>query len=131
MVRERKIQKTEEVEEQVVKPAKDERPLWKVKSGGITLLDGRYFEKDQTFRAWQEEISESFRDIIIPMEPLVTRATRVRPIYSLQEVVPTADEEDDENYVQLFNIVNADGKVISQKPMPKEEADPLLKAMNS
>lgn len=132
MARERKI-KIEEAE-LVITPMtapKEVRPQWRVKSGGITLLDKRYFEKDQLFNAWEEDIPEAFRDIIIPMQQLEKRPTRVRPVFSLQEVVPTAEEEDENDYVQLYNIVNGDGKVISQKPLPKAEVDPLIQALNS
>lgn len=114
--------------EEVVKSV-EQKPRWKVLSGGITLLDKRYFEKGQTFEAWDHEVPMAFRDIVQCLDVVNAVPARPKNTYSLVEIVPTAEEEDDENYVPLYNIENQMGKVIS-KGLTKEVAEPLVKELN-
>lgn len=125
----RDIVVTPSVEETTEQP----KSKWLVVSGGITLLRDRTrsYEKGETFEADEDEIPMAFRDLIKPLSPLVPpKPVREQPKYSLQPVVPTAEEEDESDYVPLFEIVNAIGKVISEKPLPKDEVEELLKGMN-
>lgn len=106
---------------------------WLVLSGGITLLRDRNksYGKGETFEADEDEIPMAFRDLIKPLSPLAPpKPVREQPKYSLQPVVPTAEEEDDDDYVPLFEIINEKGKVISEKALPEAEAKELLKGLN-
>ena len=106
-------------------------PKWKVLSGGITLLDRRSFTAGEVFEAYENDIPVAFRDIIQPLQPTEEMVARKKTTYSLSEVVATAEEQDADAFVQLYDIVNSEGKVISQKPLSKEEATPLLQAFNA
>lgn len=106
---------------------------WLVVSGGITLLRDRTksYEKGETFEADEDEIPMAFRDLIKPLSPPAPpKPVREQPKYSLQPVVPTAEEEDEDNYVPLYDVINDSGKVISEKSLPKDEAEELLKGLN-
>lgn len=130
--RERKVKKVDApVEKQAeVIVAAVKKPKWKVKSGGITLLDRSYHTAGETFEAFEEDIPEAFMDILQRVEAVSTkRAERVAPKFAKEEVVPTAEEEDADGYVQLYNIVSESGKVITPK-LPEAEANAILKELN-
>ena len=135
MIKEKRIRKnnSEEIEkEEQVTTATEQKPRWKVKSGGITLLNKQSYSAGETFEAWDHEIPSAFRDILQCFYPEINsgKKAKARMIYELEEVVPTAEEEDMEDYVPVFNIVNGNKKVISEKPMTKEAADAILNELN-
>lgn len=108
------------------------KPKWIVVSGGFTGLNRVSYVKGDTFEANDWEIPLAFRDIVkcINPEALKPKKASVEPTYFLQEVVPTAEEADEDDYVLSYNIINAKDKVISEKPLPKEQAEELLKKLN-
>jgi hypothetical protein len=105
-------------------------PKWEVTgSGGLTLLDKRTFEKGDTFEAEEWDVPEAFSDSVIRLTP--KEEIRVqKPVYKKEEVVASAEEQDKEDFVQLYNIVSEDGKTINEKPLPSKEIDKLLKELN-
>lgn len=123
-----KVENTTEVEK-VVEVA-EKKPRWKVLSGGITLLDRTSYTKGDIFEAWDHEVPTGFRDILQCLDTVDARPAKAKMVYSLQEVVPTAEEEDDDDYVQLYKIVNENGKEIVSTPLAKEVVEPLLKELN-
>ena len=121
---------TETVEEVV----KESKPKWLVVNGSITLLRDRSksYGKGDYFEADESEVPLAFRDLVkMVSQPQDPKPVRTQPRYSLQPVVPTAEEEDESGYVQLYEIVNARDKVISEKPLPKNEAEEILIGLNA
>lgn len=120
------------VEPITIEPAARIKPKWKVEHGGFTGLNRVYHPTGDVFEAEEWEIPMAFRDIVKCINPdaLVPKEKPIEPKYFLQEVVPTAEEADEDDYVQLYNIINARDKVISEKPLPKGEATVLLKKLN-
>lgn len=128
----RRTQPVQSIQLEVLDHEEIVKPKWKVVSGGFTGLDRVSHEKGDVFEAEEWQIPKAFRDIVkcINPEALVPKQKPIEPKYFLQEVVPTAEEADDENYVILYNIINAKDKVISEKPLLKEQANELLKKLN-
>jgi len=120
------------VTETVKEVVKESKPKWLVVSGGITLLRDRSksYGKGEVFEADEDEVPMAFRDIVKPIEPITPKPARKQPKYFLQEIVPTAEEMDEDDYEQLYNIINTNDKVISEKPLLKEQAEELLKKLN-
>lgn len=124
--------KNQEEESEVTETVVEVKPTWKVISGGITLLNKKSYTKGDTFQAEDWEVPKSVRDIVkcVTPELVVQRSARTQLKYSLREVVPTAEEMDEEGYVQLYDIVNSNGKAISETDYTKEEGDKLVKELN-
>jgi hypothetical protein len=133
MARTRKIQGTEIIEAEETKVADAvvvAKPRWKVLSGGFTLLNKKSYNTGDVFEADEYEIPKAFRRDVQNIDPLPLKLVRKQQKYSLLEVVPTAEEEDAGTFVQLYNIANEAGKIISEKPLSKEEITPLLNELN-
>lgn len=111
--------------------SKSTTPEWRVISGGLTLLDKRSFNKGDVFEAEEHEISEAFRDLVQRITPVEKKVIKKEPKYFLREVVATATEQDKEDYVQLYEIIDKKDKVITDKPVTKEEVKVLLMDMNA
>ena len=109
---------------------REKRPEWKVLNGGITLLDKRSFNKGDVFEAHDHEVSEAFRDLVERITPVKEIAKKVEPKYFLREVVATAEEQDKEDFVQLYDIIDVNDKVITETAVGKKEVMVLLKNMN-
>lgn len=115
------------------KELKEQLLNWKVVGGSITLVDKRVFEKGQTFEAPESAVRPAFRDLVellTPPEKIVKVVPR-EPKYFMREVVPTAEEQDDPDYEQLYEIIDANDKVVSEKPLTKDIIADQLKALNN
>lgn len=115
------------------KEIKEQLLNWKVVGGSITLVDKRVFEKGQIFEAPESAVRPAFRDLVellTPPEKIVKVVAR-EPKYFMREVVPTAEEQDDPEYVQLYEIIDANDKVVSEKPLTKDVIADQLKALNN
>jgi hypothetical protein len=124
--------KSQEDSEDVEITVTQVKPKWKVTCGGITLRNRQSYSVDDVFEADEDEIPLAFRDGVSCVTPeIITQKTsRPQPEYSLMEIVPTAEEMDESGYVQLYNIINESDKVVSEKPLTKEEAEPIIKGLN-
>lgn len=131
MARERVNKAEKEVAAQVVveEVVAPQKPNFRVISGGITLLDKRYFKKGDVFYADVKDIPVAFRDLLQPLESPAAPA-KPRPVFTKREVVPTAEELEAEDFVQMYEIVNAAGKAIGV-PMAEGAANEMLKALNA
>jgi hypothetical protein len=119
----------------------DPRPMWQKVGGGSlhVLLGGKrtIIKPGQKFRAYQEEIPKAFRDVVVclddveqaklakkvPVLPFSKKPVVViRPKYMLR---PSVTEEG------LFDIVNENGKIISEvtHPVTEDEGNKMIKEM--
>ena len=117
-----------EIQEEIIE--NQEILTWKVLHGGITLLNKKSYTKGQTFEAAEIEVPEVFRDSVTLLTAPKELPKREKMKYSLEEVVATAEEADLPDFVQLYNIVDGNGKVISEKPLEEENANSILKVLN-
>jgi len=103
------------------------KPKWKVLSGGISLLGGRSYSKGDVFEADEHEVPLAFRDIVEKIQAVEPAPVVHEPKFFINEIVASAEEQDEEGYVQMYNIVSEAGKVMNDEPLTKEEADELMK----
>lgn len=57
---------------------------WKKNGHGSFLLNGRYIKPGQVFTAYPEDIPSQFRDVIIPLDPIVLENKEVAPVKQVQ-----------------------------------------------
>ena len=101
-----------------------EKIWWKKLGGGSARLriGGRLkiIKPNERFQALPEEISESFRDVIIPLEDIPTaseeKISGKSPKYSLESTKRNG----------FYNIVDEQGKKINQKALNKADATQLI-----
>lgn len=123
--------KTQEKSQTVVEKTSERIPKWKVLSGGISLLDKRYFSKGQTFEEYEENIPETFLNILERLTPVGQNKKSEKKIkYSLREIVPTVEELDSSDFEQKYDIIDSNDKVMSENSVTKEKGNELLKALN-
>jgi hypothetical protein len=93
---------------------------WKYIGGGSLSFSGRNIKSGEVFLAFPYEISEAFRDVVVPQEPLpVFKAVdAVKSEYTLQG-----------RGGNWFDIIDASGKVVNTKALKKVDALALVKEM--
>ena len=97
---------------------------WKKVGGGSLRLkiEGkrRIIKSGQIFRATAEEISEGFRDVVIPQEKI--------PTPKIEGVIPIeySIEPRSKGY---WDIIDSFGKVLNEKALRRKEADELLTSL--
>jgi len=124
------IKEVSEPKVEVIENPVEVKPKWKVRSGGITLLDRRKsYSKGDVFEADEWAIPDAFRDLVELMTPLSPRKKKVVLRYFVVEVVPTAEEQDAPDYVQKYVVLNEDDKHMTEVPVTKEEAEALVKSL--
>jgi hypothetical protein len=114
-----RVKKPVQLEEQATPNGK----VWWKNNGGTFRMgpnNQRIIKPGEKFQAYPEEISQAFRDVITPMQTLKedNRPVKVAPsVYKLKE----SEEEEG-----LYDIVNAQGKPLNEKPLEKETAEQLI-----
>jgi len=134
-----RTKKIETVQEEI------QKEYWFKKVGGgpfyIIGKNGRreMIKPNQKFQATLDQIPKAFRDTIIPQEEIPTMEKKIPqpkaeniklPVYSIALYEYTEEEKAAEGFdetVELFNIVDAKGKVINGKPLPKETAEQMIR----
>jgi len=95
---------------------------WKKIGGGHFTFNGRLIKPGQVFRAREDQIPKSFRDVCVPIdelpetpEPIPLKITDI--VYT---VVPRGKSK------TWFDVVNGKGKVVNEKALQKEQAERLV-----
>jgi hypothetical protein len=105
----------------------DGRIWWKNTGGGSHRLHGKIIKPNQRFRAHPDEISEGFRDVIIPLSELPPSETD-KPL----DVIKAEYELRSRGAGGWFDIVNtATDKPVNDKALKRPAADKLLKELNA
>ena len=125
----------EKKEEPVVQEEKKElevdgRILYRKEGGGSTrlLLNGKktMIKPGQRFKAYPYEIPQAFRDTIVPMNADdVERDGQLRSSTAVKGIKPTYDLRPAK--AGLFHVVNQSGKIITDDPIAKSDAEKLIK----
>ena len=106
---------------------------WKKQGGGPLHINigGRVqiIKPGQEFMAKEEEIPVTFRDVIVPVNPVVAAKKK-------QEVEEKAAEAAKPKYFlkekggNWWDVVNADGKVQNEKSLRKADAEKLIEDLS-
>lgn len=132
MVARKKVTRTKKAKEtKETQPPK--KAQWLVLSGGISLLGQKTsYQKGDTFEAYEWDIPQIFKKslrCLTPKEDLAKKPAKVEPKYFIREIVPSAEELDDPDFVQKYDIIDTKDKIVSDN-LTKEEADAALKDLN-
>lgn len=104
------------------KVPKEDDPLikWTVRSGKFTSKSGKTYKAGKNFMARPSEVPKAFRDIVRPLEAL--------PDETGEKTLPAVENayELEERADGQFNIVDAQGRAMNQKPLTKAEAKAIL-----
>jgi hypothetical protein len=125
-------------EEKIVKPIEVEitpvaavqgKIRWRNDGGTLRFRKNQIIKPGEKFTAYPDEIPKAFRDVIIALEPIIEGnmkqeipANVTRVTYSLKP----NDKEDG-----FFDIYNAKGKKMNEKPLEEEIAKQLIKDLQS
>lgn len=98
--------------------------IWWRKTGGGSFrgLKGRIIKPNEKFQAYEHEIPKSFRDVIIPLQSLPSKAPVapikvIEPVYAIEKRGSSG----------WYNVVDAQGKALNEKALKKEVAEKLVK----
>ena len=95
---------------------------WKKIGGGSFKLGNRIIKPNQTFSARPDQISEAFRDVIIPIDELPPEP---------EQIVSEAAEF----FVKSrggggwYDVVDGNGKVKNERALKKDAAEKLIKTL--
>jgi len=112
---------------------KESDVVWWRKKGGGSLhmrIDGRMkiIKQNQKFPAKPEEIPETFRDVIVPIDAselnTVEKKQQSIDVKSLKYTVKSKGGG-------WFDVIDATGKVVNEKALRQEAADQLVKDLTS
>lgn len=105
----------------------ERKPSWRKIGGGSLRIGNKIIKPGQTFEAWPDEIKPAFRNLVIPMsgdasfiaeeKKEASPVVGVKPVYKLQ---PHGKS------LSLFDIVDANGKILNEKSLKKEVAEKLI-----
>ena len=101
--------------------------MWKKVGGGSLRFNGKIIKPGQKFPAKASEISENFRDVVIPLESIpgvVTAPNVPDPDIKAVEVEYKAVERKTKGW---FDVVDKNGKVLNEKALKKDVAEKLVK----
>ncbi len=100
-------------------------PRWRKIGGGSFRMPNRIIKPGQIFRAWPDEIPKAFRDVCQPVDGDVIFEFDKKgktPIPGLKAKFTLFPKGND-----LFDVVNAQGKVLNDSPLPKSVAEGLIR----
>ena len=96
--------------------------------GGIfRLASGRIIKPKQSFKAFPDEIPEAFRDTVKPMDKDKAEVYKETGIASVPDIEFTVKSEGG----GWYNVISAEGKVMNEKKLRKEDADELKEALEA
>ena len=102
-----------------------------IKNGGGSLrLPNRIIKPNEVFDAYPEDIPETFRDMIVPLDGEVKKQQEA----VVQVSVPKAEKL--EYFTKLrgggyYNVVDTNGKVMNEKALRKDAAEDLIKSLTA
>ena len=114
-----------------IKPTGDGTISWKQTGGGsFRLGSGKIIKPGQTFRARPDQIPLGFRDVVVAQEaippgPFQSKETAtmvdIPGIEAKYTLAPRGKSK------LWYDILDAKGKVLNEKGLPKEAAEKLIK----
>lgn len=100
----------------------------KIGGGSFRMASGKIIKPGQVFTAREDEIPTAFRNVVVPLD-----VTLVSPVEAEPEVVKVAKAEytvvSRKSSKSWFDVVNAEGKVLNEKALKKEQAEELVKTL--
>lgn len=118
--------------ERVNKEEATGKPRWKKIGGGSLRIGKQIIKPGQTFEADPEEISPSFRNMVIPVsedatfQPIKEKDKGKEPVFQGNAVKPVYTMQPHGKSLFLFDIVDAQGKVLNEKSLKKDVAEKLI-----
>lgn len=115
------------------------RKTWRKVGGGTTYLTingrKRIIKPMEEFEAFDDEIPQSFRDIIICLNgdrgSIPKVLGKLPKPESVKPVPVTYTLEESEEEEGMFNVKDSKGKIVNQKPVTKEKAEQFIQDLNS
>ena len=106
---------------------------WRKLGGGSFYLKGRIIKPNQVFQAELADIPKGFRDVVVLVDSKAGKAVGEVlqdfldiPDVPVAEVVFTLKKKGGAYY----NVEDADGKVMNEKGLRKEDAEALIKSLS-
>jgi hypothetical protein len=110
-----------------------EKPWWQKVGGGSLRMGNKIIKPGQKFQADPEEISESFRNFVIPVSANATFKTtsHLQEKKEVKVAAPVYEKQLHGKSLFLFDVVNTTtGKVQNTKSMKEEAADKLIEDLS-
>lgn len=109
-------------------PDPDAPIRWRKLAGSGTFrMPGKIVKPGQVFTARPSQIPKVFRDTIKPLAPMLEKEEK--PVVSATDYRMEFWSEDGD--VAFYNVVQvASGKAINESPLPKAEAEKLMKELS-
>jgi len=100
---------------------------WRMIGKGVFYIGKRPIPNGMIFSATPEQIPESFRDIVVPLDPVkaIQNDKSKKVPKKVAPIVFKLKERDDD----LWDVVNGKGKAMNEDPLSKAEAEALRKEL--
>lgn len=121
MERTKRPAKSESASPQSTSSARSDGRVEWVNTGGNLFLKGKLISRKERFLAHPNDIPKAFRDVVRPVEPLPVEPTLP---------APAGGYESRKRADGMFDIVDANGKVVNDKPMSEVDAKSILSKLN-
>lgn len=102
---------------------------WKKGRGTLTLLNGRTVGPNETFRASLEEIPDSFRDTVTPLDSIQEKSSTEKNAEKNDEEVLQEENRyiKEEKSRGWYNVLDTEtGDYVNEKALRQDEADALI-----
>lgn len=99
---------------------------WKKVGGGSLRFNGKIIKPGQTFQARPSEISQNFRDVIIPMEGVAgvpADPGKPAPPIKVDKVEYKLKSRGTGGW---YDVVDINGKTLNEKALKKDVAEKLI-----
>lgn len=106
----------------------EKKSVFIVRSGSFKLKGVMYTKESGEFEAFQHEVPQAFRDVIVCVKDNSVVNVKAEKKYTITEVKATVKEKRAKDFVQKYQIVDEKANVISE-PMTKEEAEKQVKEL--
>jgi hypothetical protein len=103
----------------VSQPIHDGQVWWKNNGGTFRMGKNRIIKPGEKFLAHPDQVSQAFRDVIVPIQRNLEDHTPVKVNIPKYEIQPNEEEG-------FFDIVNEEGKILNEKPLEESVAKQLL-----
>ena len=110
-------------------PAPVGKPKWKKIGGGSLRIGKQIIKPNQVFEAYPEEIVSSFRKYVVPVSGdanFKPTAVKAKEEASIPAVKPSYTLQPHGKSLFLFDVLDAQGKVINDKSLKKDVAEKLI-----
>jgi len=114
--------KKAEIVVNVVDDPEDGKVKWrKIGGGTFRMSKNRIIKQNQTFMAHPDEIPKQFRDVVVPVEPLVPEEI-LRPVSQKYEVKS-------DKTPGWYNVFDGNGKQLNERRMKQDAAAILVESL--